>query len=647
MANIEELLKSKLTKEHHKRLTALKNAKLHNFVADAIELTNPDSVYVCTDSPDDVAYIRDLAIKNGEEKPLGIKGHTCHFDGFNDQGRDTFSTRYLLPAGSSLGESLKSVEKTAGTNEVRSFLKDSMRDRQMLVCFWCLGPIGSEFAIPCVQITDSPYVVHSESILYRPGYKQFKKIADSPDFFRFLHSEGELENSARLGEGADEAKEVTKMPSRSRVSKNHQNRRVYIDLEENLVYSVNTQYGGNTIGLKKLALRLALQKASREGWLAEHMFVMGVHGPKGRITYFTGAFPSACGKTSTSMLSGQTIVGDDIAYFRKKKDQMRCVNVEKGIFGIIQDVNPKDDPVIYKALTSPMEVIFSNILLDKNLKPHWLGMGCELPTGGVNFSGPWHKGKTDPQGNAITPAHKNARYCLSIPDLANCDPCIDDPKGVPVGGIIYGGRDSDTWVPVEQAFNWNEGIVLKGAALESETTAATLGKEGVRTFNLMSNIDFVSIPLGKYIQCNLDFAKGVKNPPPVFSVNYFLRGNDGKYLNGMRDKLVWILWAELRVNGEVGVIKTPTGLIPKYEDLARLFKENLGKNYTQAEYVQQFTIRVPENLAKLDRVEKVYREKVSDTPRILYDTFAEARRRLNAAAEKHGRYISPFDLAGK
>jgi phosphoenolpyruvate carboxykinase (GTP) len=626
MADVEELLKTRMTKEHHKRLTALKNPKLHKFVADAIELTNPDSVYVCTDSPDDIAYIRDLAIKNGEEKPLNVKGHTCHFDGYSDQGRDTFSTRYLLPAGSSLGESLKSVEKTAGVKEVCSFLKDSMQGRQMLVCFWCLGPVGSEFAIPCVQITDSPYVVHSESILYRPGYRQFKKIADSPDFFRFLHSEGELENS---------------------VSKNRQNRRVYIDLEENLVYSVNTQYGGNTIGLKKLALRLALQKASREGWLAEHMFVMGVHGPKGRVTYFTGAFPSACGKTSTSMLSGQTIVGDDIAYFRKKKGQMRCVNVEKGIFGIIQDVNPKDDPVIYKALTSPMEVIFSNILIDKNLKPHWLGMGCELPTEGVNFSGKWHKGKTDAEGNPIPPAHKNARYTLSIPDLANCDPNLDEPKGVPVGGVIYGGRDSDTWVPVEQAFNWTEGIILKGASLESETTAATLGKEGVRTFNLMSNIDFVSIPLGRYIQCNLDFAKGVKNPPPIFSVNYFLRGNDGKYLNGMRDKLIWILWAELRASAEVGILKTPTGLIPKYQDLARLFKENLGKDYTQQEYIQQFTTRVPENLAKLDRVEKVYREKVADTPRILYDTFAEARRRLNTAAEKFGQYISPIDLAGK
>jgi phosphoenolpyruvate carboxykinase (GTP) len=626
MSDARKLLKDKLAKEHYTRLMALENPKLHEFVANAIELTNPGSVFVCTDAPDDMANIRKLAIKLGEEKPLKTKGHTIHFDGFFDQGRDTFSTRYLLPVGSSLGASLKSVEKTAGVKEVRSFLKDSMVGRQMLIAFFCLGPTDSEFSIPCVQITDSPYVVHNETILYRLGYGQFKKIGSSPDFFRFLHSEGELENS---------------------VSKNQDKRRVYIDLEEDLVYSVNTQYGGNTIGLKKLALRLAIQKASREGWLAEHMFVLGAHGPGGRVTYFAGAFPSACGKTSTSMLPGQTIVGDDIAYFRKKAGRMQCVNVENGIFGIIADVNQKNDPIIYEALTSPMEVIFSNVLIDKNLKPHWLGMGSEIPNEGINYSGEWFRGKKDSEGNEIPPSHKNARYSLSIMDLANCDPAINDPQGVPVGGVIYGGRDSDTWVPVEQAFNWKEGIIIKGASIESETTAATLGKEGVRTFNLMANIDFVSIPLGRYIQNNLDFAKGIDKLPPIFSVNYFLRDKNGKYLNGIADKRVWILWAELRVNNDVDAISTPTGLIPKYEDLAKLFKENLNAEYTQDNYVQQFTIRIPENLTKLDRIEGVYKEKVPDTPKIVFDTFAEIRKRLKAAKEKRGDYISPFDLMAK
>jgi phosphoenolpyruvate carboxykinase (GTP) len=626
MVNINELLKQKLTAENYDKLIALKNLKMHAFVADAIELTGPDSVFICTDSIDDIAHIRDSAVKNGEECPLNIPGHTCHFDGYNDQARDKAQTKYLLPPGSELGESLNSIDKSEGVQEVRSLLKDSMNGRQMLILFWCLGPADSDFTIPCIQITDSPYVAHSESILYRPGYRQFKKIGDSPDFFRFIHSEGEMENF---------------------VSKNVDKRRVYIDLEEDLVYSVNTQYGGNTIGLKKLALRLAIQNASREGWLAEHMFVMAAHGPVDRVTYFAGAFPSACGKTSTSMIPGQTIVGDDIAYLRKKAGKIRCVNVEKGIFGIIQDVNSKDDPVIYEALNNPCEVIFSNVWIDCNKKPHWLGMGSKLPTEGINHSGKWHKGKKDSRGNEITASHKNARYCLNIPDLSNCDPMLDDPEGVPLGGIVYGGRDSDTWVPVEQAFNWSEGIIIKGAALESETTAATLGAEGVRTFNLMSNLDFLSIPLGRYIRNNLDFEKDIENPPLIFSVNYFLKDKTGKYLNGMADKLVWLLWAELRVNGDVGAIQTPTGYIPIFEDLEKLFKDNLEKVYTKDDHVEQFTIRIPENLAKLDRVEKIYREKVADTPRILYDIFDDVRKRLKDAQAKHGLYISPFDLTAK
>ncbi|MHC4461667.1 MAG: phosphoenolpyruvate carboxykinase (GTP) [Planctomycetota bacterium] len=626
MTSVNELLKEKLTSENYNRLIALDNPKMHDFIADAIELCRPASVYVCTDSPQEKAYIRDLAIKNGEEIPLAIPGHTCHFDGYHDQARDKAQTKYLMPHGSQLGESLNSIDKSAGVEEVRSFLKNSMAGREMLICFWCLGPTDSDFSIPCVQITDSPYVAHSESILYRPGCEQFKKIGTSPDFFRFIHSEGELQNA---------------------VSENIDKRRIYIDLEENLVYSVNTQYGGNTIGLKKLALRLAIQKASRQGWLAEHMFVMGAHGPAGRVTYFAGAFPSACGKTSTSMLPGQTIIGDDIAYLRKKNGQVRCVNVEKGIFGIIRDVNTKDDPIIYEALTSPLEVIFSNVLIDSENRPHWLGMGCELPTEGINHSGKWHKGKTDSKGNEITASHRNARYCLSIPDLSNRDPLLDDPEGVTVGGIVYGGRDSDTWVPVEQALSWAEGIILKGAALESETTAATLGKEGVRTFNLMSNLDFLSIPLGQYIRANLDFANDIDKPPLIFSVNYFLKDKNSKYLNGMADKKVWILWAELRVNGDVDALETPTGLIPKYEDLEKLFKDHLDTEYAKADYVLQFTIRIPENFAKLDRVEKIYKEKVSDTPQILFDTFAEVRKRLKAAQDKLGRYISPFDLMAR
>lgn len=620
---ISDLVKSKLDEANLRKLTALGNPRLYAFIEDAVRLTNPDNLAVFTDSPEEIDTLRQMAVNGGGEHPLATEGHTCHFDGVNDQGRDTFSTRYLLPQGMDLGESLNSIDRQQGLDEVRGFLKDSMQGRTMLVCFWCLCPTNSDFSISCVQLTDSPYVAHSESILYRPGYEQFKKLSPNSEFFRFLHSQGELDENG--------------------CSKNWQQRRVYIDLTQDQVFSVNTQYAGNTVGLKKLALRLAIQKASREGWLAEHMFVMGAKGPKGRTTYFMGAFPSACGKTSTAMLPGQTIIGDDIAYLRKKDGTIWCANVEQGIFGIIEDVNPDDDPVIYEALTTPGEVIFGNVLISDDT-PHWTGMGKDLPVAGTNFNGPWKPGLTGDDGKPVPPSHKNARYTIRLSALANLDPEADNPTGVPVGGIIYGGRDSDTLVPVEQAFNWTEGIITKGAAIESETTAATLGQAGVRKFNIMANQDFVSIPLGKYIENNLYFARGVDTPPAIFSTNYFLRDGNGRFLNGKLDKMIWLLWAELRVNHDVHALKTPTGWIPIYEDLVPLFREKLGKDYTKEDYVRQFTIRIPNLLAKFDRVEKIYKEKVADTPSIVYDTFAEVRGRLKQAQARCGDTISPLDL---
>ncbi len=623
MAEILNLLQSRLDKANLEKLMALNNAKLNAFVADAIELAQPDKAVVFTDSPEDQATIRAWSVNGGGEKPLAMQGHTYHFDGPNDQGRDTFSTRYLLPKGMELGESLNSVERQQGLDEVRSYLKDSMKGRTMLICFWCLCPTGSDFSISCVQLTDSPYVAHSESLLYRPGYEQFKRLKGAENFFRFLHSEGETDENG--------------------CSVQWEKRRVYIDLTQDMVYSVNTQYAGNTVGLKKLALRLAIQRASKEGWLAEHMFIMGACGPKNRITYFAGAFPSACGKTSTAMLPGQTIIGDDIAYFRKRGGVMYAANVEQGIFGIIEDVNAKDDPVIYKALNTPGEVIFGNVLINDG-KPYWIGMGQELPEKGVNFTGQWHKAKTDKDGKPVPASHKNARYTIRLSALANLDKQADNPDGVPVGGIIYGGRDSDTLVPIEQAFTWDEGIIAKGASIESETTAATLGQHGIRKFNIMANQDFVSIPLGRYIQINLDFAKGVANPPAIFSVNYFLQDENSKFLNGKLDKTVWLLWAELRVNRDVDALKTPTGWIPKYEDLAPLFRSKLNVDYTKTAYEKQFSIRIPNLLEKFDRVEKIYRDKVTDTPQTVFDTFDVIRKRLLEARAKHGDTLSPFAL---
>ena len=253
-------------------------------------------------------------------------------------------------------------------------------------------------------------------------------------------------------------------------------------------------------------------------------------------------------------------------------------------------------------------------------------------------------GKIDKQGFEIPPAHRNARYTIALKKLQNLDPRFNDPQGVPVGGVIYGGRDSDTSVPVQQSFDWAHGIITMGATLESETTFATIGAEGVRVFCPMSNLDFLAIPLGRYIGNNLRFAEGLKNVPLVFAVNYFQRRKDGSWVTGMRDKAVWIKWMELRVHGEAEAILGPTGNLPLYADLKKLFKKVLAQGYTEKQYVEQFTIRIPENLAKLDRIEKIYRQDVSDTPQIVLEMLAAQRDRLQLLGASKGDYVSPLDL---
>ncbi len=551
-----------LSKENLKKLEDLNNKHVLEIVEKYVNHCKPAKVTVITDSDEDIKYIKELALKNGEEKKLVAEGHTIHFDGINDQARDKANTKVLLSGSLCLSNCINCEDRDKGIKEVMGFLNGIMKGKEMLVRFFCLGPINSDFSIPALQITDSSYVAHSEDILYRHGYEEFKRLNGSDNFFHFVHSAGKLDER---GNSADIDK-----------------RRIYIDLEGDRVITVNNQYAGNSVGLKKLALRLAIKKAHQEDWLCEHMFIMGVH-PEGkdRVTYFTGAFPSACGKTSTAMISGQTIIGDDIAYIiADDEGKVMAANVEKGIFGIIKDVNPVDDPVIYKAITTPRELIVSNVLVVGGEK-YWIGMGKDLPKEGLNFSGEWKEGKKDEKGNEIPPAHKNARYTIRINELENADPKADDPKGVPVDGMIYGGRDSDTSVPVCQSLSWHHGVFL-GACLESETTSATLGKEGVRVHNPMANIDFLVVPLGVYIENHIKFGERLDKPPAIFTTNYFIKGKDGKFLNEKTDKKVWLMWMEGRVHEDFHAIETPMGFIPKYKDLKDLFKKIFNTALTAA-----------------------------------------------------------------
>jgi phosphoenolpyruvate carboxykinase (GTP) len=604
------------------KLKALKNQNVLDLVNKYIEWMQPSKIYVITDDPKDINFVRQHSLEIGEEASLEMKGHTIHYDGYNDQGRDRSNTRVLVTKGQDMSKVILTQEREEGIKEVMGIMKGIMKGKEMIIRFFVLGPKNSTFSICAFQITDSWYVGHSEDLLYRNGYEEFKKLKGSNDFFKFIHSAGELENS---------------------VSKNVEKRRIFMDLTGNTVYTVNNQYAGNSLGLKKLALRLAIYKANNENWLTEHMFIMGVQPVgKNRITYVMGAYPSACGKTSTAMIPGQTIVGDDIAYIHAdKKGNARSVNIEQGIFGIIQDVNQTDDPVIYKALTTPREVIFSNVLVNSG-KSYWVGMGKELPKKGKNHSGEWEEGKKDSKGAVIPPSHPNSRFTLKLSELENVDRNLDNPDGVIAEGIFYGGRDSDTTVPVLESLSWEHGVFI-GATIESETTAATVGKVGVREASPMANLDFLVVPLGKYLENHRKFGKSLKNCPKVFATNYFLKIN-GKYCNEKVDKKVWILWAEGRIHSEYQAIKTPVGHLPKLADLQVLFKQVFNKIYSEKEYVDQFSLRIAKLLEKLDRMEKMYKEE-SNIPQFFWDILTTQRKDLIALKEKYGKeIISPLEF---
>ena len=616
-----EYLKERLDEEQFNKIRKIKNENLHEFLSRYIDLMDPECVYVCTDSEEDEFYVKWKAIYSGEEKPLRTPRHTVHFDNYLDQARDKENTRILVSEGTEI-PFVNTLDRERGLREIHDLLNGIMRGKEMLICFFVLGPRNSKFSIPAVQITDSAYVAHSEFLLYRKGYEEFV-LNGGRKFMKFVHSSGELDERG--------------------TSKNIDKRRVYIDLESETVYSVNTQYGGNSIGLKKLAFRLTIKRAVSEGWLSEHMLLMRVTGPGGRRTYFTGAFPSMCGKTSTAMLPWEKIVGDDLVFLKKLNGEVRGVNVEKGVFGIIEGVNERDDPLIWKVLHSRNEVIFSNVLI-KDGKPYWNGCCDEIPTEGENFSGKWWLGKRDEYGREIPPSHKNARFTVSLEAFPNLDrEALEAKNGVKIGGIIFGGRDSDTWPPVRESFDWIHGVVTMGASLESETTAATLGREGVRQFNPMAILDFLSVHIGDYLRNYIEFGDNLIEKPKIFAVNYFLRGEDGNFLNDKLDKAIWLKWMELRVHDDVEAIESPIGYLPIYEDLRDLFKEVLGKKYSRSNYEEQFKLRVPKLLSKIERIKGLYGS-ISGTPKVIFDVLEEERKRLLKIREKHGNVVSPFCL---
>jgi phosphoenolpyruvate carboxykinase (GTP) len=508
-------------------------------------------------------------------------------------------------------------------------MKGIARGKTLLLGFFSRGPIGAPASIPALEITTSTYVMHSGNLLYRNLYKGFdEEVERRGVFFTNVHSEG---------------------PNRP---EDLPNARVFMDRSWLTTFSLFCTYAGNTLLLKKGNHRFAVDLATyykKEEELSEHMFITGMTGPDGRKTYFAGAAPSGCGKTTTAMV-GTDFIGDDLAQIWIAEDgSLRGINPECGIFGIVQDVNREGDPYLMKCLREEgTEVIWSNVLIDEKQVPHWVGNGEESPKKGINFQGEWWEGKKDESGNPIPLSNPNSRCTLLNSAIGNYnEESADDPKGVEIKVITYSGRDSDTMPPVWVAKNPDQGVVI-GASILSAATATEVGVSGVRR-QPWANQPFIPGSLSDYMEAQFIFFNSdkLKNKPLMAGLNYFLtegaRGGKGDKLLGEKvDVKVWLGWLERRANGDVDAIETPIGYIPEYEDLSELFKD-INKEYPKDLYNRQFSFYIDNIIGRIDLQETAYREE-ENLPERLFEIYKNQRVELEALKAKYGPVVSVEQL---
>jgi len=598
-------------------------------IANAVAMTEPEAVFVNTGSDADVQRVRDMSLEKGEEQALPMKDHTIHFDLAQEQARIIDRTFYIVNAGEETSVLALKIPRAEAYEYIKTHMKGIARGKTLLVGFFSRGPIGAPAAIPALEITTSTYVMHSANILYRHVYDRFDQEAQRAGlFYTNVHSEG---------------------PNRP---EDLPLARVFMDRSWLTTFSMFCTYAGNTLLLKKGNHRFAVDLATyfqREEKLSEHMFITGLTGPGGRVTYFAGATPSGCGKTTTAMV-GSDFIGDDLAQLWVAEDgTLRAINPECGIFGIVQDVNRESDPYLMKCLREEgTEVIWSNVLIDEHGIPHWVGNGEEPPQKGINFQGQWWEGQTDANGKPIPLSHPNARCTLHNKAIANYNQAAaEDPHGVAIKVITYSGRDSDTMPPVRVAQTPDHGVVI-GASILSTATATEVGAKGVRR-QPWANEPFIPGPLADYMDAQFVFFNSakLKHKPLMAGLNYFLthgaRDGEGNALLGeKRDVKVWLGWLELRAHGEVDAIETPIGFIPRYEDLAKLFAE-IDKEYPRELYDKQFAFYVDNILYRIALQEDAYR-KEENIPARLFAVCQQQRQGLEALKAKYGPIVSVKQL---
>ena len=530
------------------------HAKLAVWVSQMERLCRPDRVVWLDGSEAEKTRLEAEAVASGELirlDPARHPGSFYHRSAPNDVSRTEHLTYVCTRNQDDAGPANNWLSPAEGYRRGEEIARGSMSGRTMYVIPFSMGVVGSPFSKIGVQLTDSIYVALSMRIMTRMGRPVLEQLGADGEFTRCLHGKADLDINRRL---------ILHFP------------------EDNTIWSVGSGYGGNALlGKKCLSLRIASWLARREGWLDEHMLILGVEDPQGRVEYVTAAFPSACGKTNLAMLippegfraKGYKVwtVGDDIAWLRLGTDgRLWAVNPEAGFFGVAPGTNSRSNLNAMAAMRR--DAIFTNVVLTEDGSVWWEGGDGPGPRAGLDWQGrPWHPGQKDAQGRPVPGAHPNSRFTAPA---RNC-PCIsahwEDPQGVPISAIIFGGRRERLAPLVYEAFDWNHGVYV-GATAASERTAAQVGTLGEVRRDPMAMLPFCGYNMADYFAHWLEMGRRVPRPPKIFHVNWFGKDEDGRFLwPGFGDNFRVLEWILARCRGEARARETAIGYLPGAGDL--------------------------------------------------------------------------------
>ncbi|MDD4891099.1 MAG: phosphoenolpyruvate carboxykinase (GTP) [Phycisphaerae bacterium] len=532
----------------------IKYAHVQEWVDQMAAMCQPDDIYWCDGSEDERKRMTAQAVKLGELIELNqekLPGCFLHRTAANDVARTEHLTYICTTFQGDAGPTNNWMPPREAYRKAREIFTGSMKGRTMYVVPFSMGPIGSPFSKIGIELTDSVYVVLNMRIMTRMGEQVLDALGPNGEYTKCLHSKADLDIDRRL---------ILHFP------------------EDNAIWSVGSGYGGNVLlGKKCLALRIATVQAQREKWLAEHMLVLGIEEPNGRIQYVAAAFPSACGKTNLAMLippqglkqKGYRIwtVGDDIAWMRLDTDgQLWAINPEMGFFGVVPGTNSKTNA---NAMTTIARgTIYTNVALKGDGTVWWEGHDDPPPAEAIGWQGtPWTPGMVDKDGKPRLSTHANARFTAPLLNCPTHSFRMEQHHGVPIAAIIFGGRRATLAPLVYESFDWEHGVFL-GATMASERTAAQVGALGEVRRDPMAMLPFCGYNMADYFGHWLDMGRRVTRQPRIFHVNWFRTDEKGKFLwPGYGENLRIIEWVLGRCRGEVEGVKTPIGFVPNPKDL--------------------------------------------------------------------------------